>query len=75
MIHTCSIGGVVTLVEPTGQVQKGVSKLNSKPKGEKQMPSCWCHCVNGPPGSGPHCPARGIWYMAPISCRPCFVCT
>jgi len=40
MIHTWSIGGVVMLVEPTGQVQKGVSKLNSKPKGEKQMPSC-----------------------------------
>src|SRR4029077_11198874 len=45
MIQTCSIGGVVMLVEPTGQVQKGVSKENSKPKGEKQMPSCWCHCV------------------------------
>src|SRR6266404_2930469 len=53
-IQTCSMGGALMSIAPIGHVAYGVIKLNSKPNGVKQMFSCWCHAVIGPPGSGPN---------------------
>src|ERR1700746_1492450 len=72
-IQTWSIGGALMSMAPRGQVEVGVMRLNSKPKGVKQMFSCSCHAVTGPPGSGPNTPSVFIWNSAPSSPGPCLL--